>query len=86
MNENFAIQSPLLKGYCTLGVATGMLEALSKKCRMEPLEQVQRVCLLEIMGAMKTTATKALEIILDIRPIHIQVRYEATLTVSRLMI
>lgn len=53
-----------------------------KKCRIKPLELVQRTCLL----GMKYMSKNAIEVMLDIRPIHIQLNYEARLTASRQMI
>ena len=58
--------------------------SMTKKCNIRVLQKVQRTCCLGISGAMRTTSSRALETILNIRPIEIQIRYEAALTAKRL--
>lgn len=60
--------------------------SMEKKCNIITLQKVQRTCCLGISGAMRTTSSRALETILDIRPIEIQIKYEAALTANRLKV
>lgn len=48
------------------------------------LQRVQRLCCLGISGAIRTTSTRAIETILHIHPIEVQVKYEAALAMMRL--
>lgn len=58
--------------------------SMEKKCNVMVLQKVQRMCCLGVSGAMRTTPTRALETILDVQPIDIQIRYEAALAAMRL--
>ena len=60
--------------------------SMEKKCNVKILQKVQRTCCLGISGAMRTTSTRALETILNLQPIEIQIRYEAALTANRLKV
>ena len=48
------------------------------------LQKVQRLCCLGISGAKRNASTRAIETILAIRPIAIQVKYEAASAMIRL--
>ena len=48
------------------------------------LSKIQRIACLCITGAFKTTPTRALEVILDMRPLHIQIKAEAMSSAYRL--
>ena len=57
---------------------------MDKKCNVKTLQKVQRTCCLGICGAMRTTPTRAMETILYIHPIDIQIKYEAAVAALRL--
>ena len=57
---------------------------MRKKCNIRVLQKVHQTCCLGISGTMRSTSSRALETILNIRPIEIQIRYEAALTAKRL--
>ncbi|ODM87276.1 hypothetical protein Ocin01_19403, partial [Orchesella cincta] len=57
--------------------SVGWVTAVDKICNVGCLEKVQRMALLYITGALSTTPTKALESLMGILPIMVQVRAAA---------
>ena len=49
------------------------------------LRKLQRLACLVVTGAMRSTATVALEALLDLPPLHSQIQWEAMLASSRLL-
>lgn len=61
-----------------------MVEGTNEKLLHQTSAKVLCTRLLRITGAMKTTSIKAMETVIDIRPVHTKVKYDAVLTASRL--
>lgn len=57
---------------------------MTKKCNVKKLQGIQRTCCVGICGAMRTAPTSALEILLYIHPIDIQIKSEAAISERRL--
>ena len=59
-------------------------QSMIKKSYFNMLNKIQRMTLLMVTGAMRTTPTTALEVITNIVPIDVEVKSNAILAYNRL--
>lgn len=58
--------------------------SMEKKCNIKTLQKVQRICCLGVSGAISTTSTRAMEVVLNLTPIEIHIKYTAAIAAKRI--